>query len=361
MSAPTIIPGSWLDREGGKGRRVCIVLLTGLGDVVNALPLVNALKDADPTLRISWVVEPMPAPMLSPHQSVDEVIVYRKKLGVAGVRQLAGEMFRRERWDLAINLHVFAKSIWGTMFSRAPRRVGFDRARTFDQTWLVTNDRIAPRPRRHTVDMFLEFAAHLGAPVAAPEWRITFTDEEQAARAEFFSAIDRPLVGIVPASNITRKDWIAERWAGVVDALEGEFGFRAVLMGGPGERETRLAREITDAARHKPLWAMGDPIRRMAWMIDGCALLIAPDTGPLHMARALDTPVIGLYGHTSPWRVGPYERYHDLLIDRYTDPGEAPDPSRYDPKLGRMEQITVNDVVDRIRLARETYGVGRLG
>jgi heptosyltransferase I len=340
---------------------VCVVLLTGLGDVVNALPLVNALKDADPTLRISWVVEPMPAPILAHHPSVDEVIVYRKKLGVQGVRQLAAEMFRQPRWDLAINLHVFAKSIWGTMFSRAPHRVGFDRARTFDQTWLVTNDRIAPRPRRHTVDMFLEFAAHLGAPVAAPEWRITFTDAERAEQAAFFAGMDRPLVGLIPASNIARKDWIAERWIPVVDALETEFGCRTVIMGGLGEREVRMAREISDGAAHKPLWAMGDPIRRMAWMIEGCALTIAPDTGPLHMSRALQTPVIGLYGHTSPWRVGPHGRYHDLLVDRYLDPGEAPDPSSYAPRLGRMEQITPDDVIARIRVARERYGLGGAG
>jgi heptosyltransferase I len=87
-------------------------------------------------------------------------------------------------------------------------------------------------------------------------------------------------------------------------------------------------------------------------MLEGSRLVVAPDTGPVHIARALDVPVIGLYGHTNPWRVGPYRAYQDLWVDRYTDPGEEPDPTRSDPKHGRMEQITVNDVLERVERAR---------
>jgi heptosyltransferase I len=90
-------------------------------------------------------------------------------------------------------------------------------------------------------------------------------------------------------------------------------------------------------------------------MLEGSRLVVAPDTGPVHIARALDVPVIGLYGHTNPWRVGPYRAYQDLWVDRYTDPGEAPDPSRFDPKHGRMEQITVNDVLERVERAQRSY------
>lgn len=352
--------GTWMERERGKGRRVCIVLLTGLGDVVNGLPLVNALKDYDPTLHITWVVEPMASVMLRPHPSVDDVVIYRRRQGARGVRELAGEMWRRPRFDLTLNLNVYGKSVWPTVFSRAPHRLGFDRGRSFDYVWLAANDHIPPRPRAHTVDMFLEFAAHLGVPAGPPEWRITFTDEEMRDRRAFFAGVDRPLVGIIPATAIHRKDWMPDRWAQVVDALEHDFGYRTVLMGGMGEREVRMAREISDGASATPLWAMGDPIRRMAWMIGGCALVIAPDTGPLHIARALDVPVIGLYGHTSPWRAGPYRKYQDLFVDRYTDPGESPDPASFAPKQGRMEQITVHDVLERVQRAAP-YIAGGLG
>ncbi|HEV2147111.1 MAG TPA: glycosyltransferase family 9 protein [Longimicrobiaceae bacterium] len=340
------------------GGRICVVLLTGLGDVVNGLPLVNALKDHDPSCHVTWVVEPMSAPILRPHPSVDDVVVYRKKLGARGVWELAMEM-RGRRFDLTLNLNVYFKSIWATVLSRAPRRVSFGRDRAFDGVWLAANHRLPPRPRAHTVDLFGEFAEYLGVPYGEPDWRIVFTPEEQRDQAAFFAEQDRPLVVIPPASAIHWKDWVPDRWARVVDALEHDFGLRTVLVGGTGERETRIAREITEQASATPLWAMGDPIRRMAWMIEGADLVIAPDTGPLHMARALGTPVIGLYGHTSPWRTGPYRRYHDLWVDTYTDPGESPDPSSFASKLGRMERIAVRDVLERVERAVERYGVGR--
>jgi heptosyltransferase I len=352
VSAPAPLP---------PGARVCVVLLTGLGDVVNALPLVNALRDHVPGLRVSWVVEPMAAPLLAPHPSVDEVIVYRKRDGLRGVLALRRELRARPRFDVALALHPYFKGVWGTLFSRAPRRVGFDRGRSFDQVWLAATERLAPRPRAHTLEMFLEFAAHLGVPVPRVEWRIPFTDEERAAQRAFFESLDRPLAVVVTASANARKDWLADRWVPVIEALERDFGFRVALLGGSGERETRIARDIVERAGASPLLALGGSLRRAAWILDGAALLVAPDTGPVHLARALGTPVVGLYGHTNPWRVGPWRAWQDLWVDRYTDPGAAPDPSDFRPRWGRMERITVADVLERVRRAMAYVGEGDPG
>lgn len=338
-------------------RRVCVVLLTGLGDVVHGLPLVNALKRDDPSRHVTWVVEPMPAPLLDPHPAIDRVVVYRKKEGARGIRRLAREL-AGGRFDLAINLNVYFKSVWPTVLSRAPHRLGFDRGRSFDLTWAFANHRLPPRPRAHTQDMFLEFLDVLGVPDTSVEWRIPITDGERAAQRAFFAAFDgRPVAAIVPATANARKDWPAARWARVADALEHDFGFRTMLVGGPGEREQRIAREIVERARVKPVWALGDGIRRLLWLIDGSALVLAPDTGPVHVARAMEVPVIGLYGHTNPWRIGPYRAYHDLLIDRYTDPGDAPDPSLWPSKPDRMERIAPEDVLERVALAVDRYRV----
>lgn len=337
------------------GARVCVVLLTGLGDVVNGLPLVNALKRHDPTCRVTWVAEPMPAEILRHHPAVDEVVVYRKKLGVRGVLELRRALAGR-RFDVTLNLNVYFKSVWPTLLSGAPRRVGFDRDRAADGVWLTANDRLPARPRRHTLDMFLEYAEHLGVPVPAIEWRLELAANELHARDAFFGTLaPGPVAAIVPASASARKDWLPERFAAVADALASDFGFRVLLLGGPGEREQRLAREIARRASSAPVWALGDGVRRLAWTISGLDLVVAPDTGPLHIARALEVPVIGLYGHTNPWRVGPYRAYEDLWVDRYTHPGEAPDASRFDPKHGRMAEISVDDVLERVQRARAHY------
>lgn len=338
-------------------QNICIVLLTGLGDVVHGLPLVNALKDDDPTRRITWIVEPMPAPLLTPHPSVDEVIVYEKKRGLRGVvdlrRNLAGRKF-----DLTLNLNVYFKSVWPTVLSGAPNRVGFDRGRSFEGVWMFSNHHLQLRPRAHTQDMILEFLEVLGLPVPAElAWRIPITDVERAAQGEFFGGLDgRPVAAIVPATANPKKDWSADRWARVANALDRDFGFQVILVGGPGAREQAIAREITDRAATKPVWALGDGIRRLAWLLDGSSLVLGPDTGPVHIARAMEKPVIGLYGHTNPWRVGPWRKYQDLWIDTYTDAGAQPDPSGWFPKLDRMERITAEDVLAKVQYAVDHYG-----
>ncbi|HEX6926018.1 MAG TPA: glycosyltransferase family 9 protein [Longimicrobiaceae bacterium] len=337
------------------GKRICLVLLTGLGDVVMGLPVANALKRHVPGVHVTWVAEPMPAGVLRGHPAVDRIVVYEKKKGVRGLLGLR-EALKGGEFDLTLNLNYYFKSIWPVLLSRAPRRIGFDRGRSRDGTWLAVNEHLAPRPRSHTVDMFLEFLDHLGVPRNPIEWRLELTSEERRAQASFFERFNGdPVAALVPASANSRKDWFPDRFARVAEGLREDFGYHVLLVGGPGERETNIAQEIESTARTEVVWALGDGVRRLVWLLAGSDLVIAPDTGPVHIARALDVPVIGLYGHTNPWRVGPYRRFEDLWIDEYTDPGEAPDPSRFDPKQERMERIRPEDVLERVERARERY------
>jgi heptosyltransferase I len=340
-------------------RHACIVLLTGLGDVVHGLPVANAMKRAWPETRITWVVEPMPAGILDPHPAIDRVIVYEKRKGARGVADLRRHM-AREQFDLAINLNVYFKSVWPLVFSRARRRWTFGRDRARDGVWLAGNRHLPPRPRRHTQDMFLEFAEALGIDPLPLEWKLTVTGAERAEQRRLLDTLDgRPAVALVPASANANKDWPAERYVAVADAIEGDLGARAVLVGGPGDRETRAARTIEDRAARKPVWMMGDGVRRLTWILEACDAVVAPDTGPLHIARAMGTPVVGLFGHTNPWRVGPYRAWEDLWVDAYTEPGAPRDPSNATPKAGRMETIRPEDVIQRVERALAHARTGR--
>ena len=339
----------------GPVRDICIVLLTGLGDVIHGLPVVNAIKRADPARRITWIVEPMPAPVLEHHPAVDEVVVFRKKEGAKGVMELSRSL-RGRSCDLLLNLNIYFKSVFPTVLAGAPLRIGFDRGRSRDLTWLFANRNLPPRPRAHTQDMFLEFLDLLDIPARPLEWRLRPTLEERSEQRAFFEQFDRPVAAIVPASANVKKDWVPERWAAVIDALEHDYGHAAMLVGGPSQREREIVATILESTRSNPVVAMGDGIRPLLWRLNRSDLVIAPDTGPVHMARAMDVPVIGLYGHTNPWRVGPYRKYQDLWVDAYTEPGEEPDPSDFTPKLGRMETITVEDVLERVDRA-----LGRVG
>jgi heptosyltransferase I len=341
------------------GSRICMVLLTGIGDVVHGLPVANALKAHDPSCHITWVAEPAPAGVVRHHPAVDDVVVYHKRRGLRGVLELWRQMKGRQ-FDVTLNFHVYFKSIWPTLFSRAPRRVGFDAARSRDGVRLAVNEALSPRPRAHTQDMFLEFLDHLQVPYGPLEWKLSFTPQEQADQQAFFRRFDgRPVAAIVPASAMPPKDWNAAGFAQVVDSLQDDFGFRVMLVGGPSAYEAGIAQEICERAARPPVLALGDGVRRMMWLVAGSDVVIAPDTGPAHIARAAGVPVVALFGHTNPWRVGPYRAYEDLWIDAYTDPGELPDPSSTQPKFGRMERISALDVVERVGVAVTRYGALR--
>lgn len=341
------------------GAHLCIVLLTGLGDVVHGLPVINAIRRAHPDCRITWVAEPMPASVLEPHASIDRVVIFRKKDGLRGLRQLRDDL-RRERFDIVLDFNIYFKSVFPTVFARAPVRVGFGRDRARDAVWLFTNRHLPPRPRAHTQDMFLEFLDALGVPRPVHlDWRLSLTAEERAAQDRFFAEYaGREIAAVVPASANSKKDWVPERYVELVDRLDKEFGLLPMLLGGPGMRETGIARMVAEGALTDVVWAMGDGVRRLLWLIERSRLVIAPDTGPVHIARALDVPVVGLYGHTNPWRVGPYRAFEDLWVDHYNEPGTPPDPSLADPRHGRMEEITTDEVIARVRRALATRPAG---
>jgi heptosyltransferase I len=310
---------------------------------------VNAIRDHAPRTRITWVVEPMPSAMVSGHPAVDAVVVYDRKNGLRGLAKLRRDLAAAGPFDVTLNLNVYLKSVWPTLLSRAPRRIGFDRARSFDGVWLASNEHLRRAPRAHNVDMFLEFAAHLGIPLGVPEWRVVADRDADGA------VPGKPVATVIPVSASHKKDWTPAGWAVVVRSLVENFGFHVKLAGGPGERDARIGREIESLCRVPVEWAMGDSVRRMTSIIASSALVLAPDTGPVHIARAVGTPVIGIYGHTNPWRVGPWQAYQDLWVDHYTE--GVPDPSRFEPKWNVMPGIRPEEVIDKIRVAVEKYRV----
>jgi heptosyltransferase I len=254
---------------------------------------------------------------------------------------------------------VYFKAGLITAFTRAPVKLGFDKARARDANWLFTTHRIPPHVGQHVQDQYFEFLDALGVPHGAPQWGLgPFNDEERAWQREFVSQFDRPIVPMVIGTSKAAKDWFADRWVQVCHALYHEHGLQPVLVGGRSERELAAEAAILP---HAPFAhsALGSGLRRLAAILDGAALAISPDTGPLHLAVALRTPVIGLMGYTNPKRVGPYDYALDLMIDAYGDPGEDyPVDMVY--REGRMTRITVADVMQRVGVWTARYRDARL-
>ncbi|HSH44991.1 MAG TPA: glycosyltransferase family 9 protein, partial [Longimicrobiales bacterium] len=332
-----------------------IVMLSALGDAVHVLPVVNALKRAWPETRITWVVQPVPYLLVKDHPAVDRLIVFQRRKGAGAWRSFrdAAREIRDTRFDLLLSLQVYAKAGVLVGLARADRKLGFDRARARDLNWLVTNERIQSRPVQHVQDQYFEFLEHLGVDPEPVEWNLPIHDHERAAQQAFFDELDRPACAVVVGTSKPEKNWFPDRYAATLDALESDYGLRPVLVGGPSAVERRMADEVLARTRANVIDTLGDDLRRLVWLLDGARLVLSPDTGPLHLARALDTPVVGLYGYTNPKRYGPYRKDQDLVVDGYARyPGEDYAPSM-EYRADGMERVRVEDVLAAVGRALE--------
>jgi heptosyltransferase I len=336
----------------GAGRRICIVMMSAIGDAVHVLPIVTALKRHEPSSRITWILQPGPASLVRGHPDVDEIIVFEKNRGWRGLLEVRSELARRE-FDLVIDLQVYFKAGLVTSFTRAPVKLGFDKARARDMNWLFTNQRIPPHAPQHVQDQYLEFLAVLGVPAEPLAWKLGPRHLELANRERILGALPRPFATLVIGATHREKEWLPERWAELASALRSDFGLEPVLAGGKSSREMETARLI-DAAGARTHSTLGVPLRDLVTILDASELVISLDTAPLHMSVALERPVIALMGYNNPKRVGPYRRYHDLLVDAYGEPGEDY-PISYAHRLGRMPRITVRDVLERVERWSATY------
>ena len=340
----------------GPPQSICIVMLSALGDAVHVLPVINALKRSWPESRLTWIIQPVPARLVAGHPAVDELVIFHRRRGtraVASYRELTAQL-RGRRFDLVINLQVYLKAGLITALIDAEVKLGFDRSRARDLNWLFTTHRIPPGPQQHVQDQYFEFIEYLGVSPEPVQWKLELSAGEREAQAAFYRDRGRSCAIVVGTSK-PQKNWRPERYARVIEALVNQHGLQPILVGGPSALERESAAEIERLSQVSVTNALGDDVRRMVWLLAGADLVISPDTGPLHIARALGRPVIGLYGYTNPRRYGPYRAFPELVVDGYASfPGE-PYPLTAEHRAGGMERITVDLVLEKVELAVRSY------
>ncbi|HEV2180231.1 MAG TPA: glycosyltransferase family 9 protein [Gemmatimonadaceae bacterium] len=328
------------------GRRIGIVMMSAIGDAVHVLPVVTALKRHDPSCHIAWVMQPGPASLVRGHPSVDDIIVFDRRRGLRGLLEIRRAM-AAQRLDLLLDLQVYAKASLVTALAPAPVKLGFDRARARDLNWLATTRRIPPHAPPHVQDQYFEFLDALGVPAEPVAWNLGPWPAERDRQRALVAPFGGPVATLVIGASHPEKEWPADRWAAVCDALVDRWGLVPVLAGGSSERERATQAEILARARRRPRSTLGVPLRDLVMLLDASELVISLDTGPLHMAVALDRPVVSLMGYNNPKRVGPYRRFHDLIVDAYGDPGEDY-PISLAHRYGRMARIQVADVLAKV-------------
>ena len=296
-------------------RSICILRLSAIGDTCNAASVVQALQQHYPSARITWIIGKAEAALLSGLPGI-ELIVFDKRAGLAAYRKLRQDLAGR-RFDVLLLMQLALRANLASLCVSAKRRIGYDKARSKELHSLFINERIAPASKPHVLDTFRQFLTALSIPLTPPRWDIPVTPEsEQWARNQLDPNTRKHLV-VVPAASAQERNWLPERYAQVAEHAHAN-GFAIYLCGGPAEPEVELAARVASLCKVPVYNLVGQSsLKQLFALIKNASLVIAPDTGPTHMAVAAGTPVIGLYAHSNPARTGPYGLQH-YTVDAYT-------------------------------------------
>ncbi|MDA8138410.1 MAG: glycosyltransferase family 9 protein, partial [Desulfobacteraceae bacterium] len=301
---------------------ILIVKLSAIGDVVHTLPALNAIRRHYPQAHISWLVEEAAADLVLGHPALDEVLVSRRKTWIKGLKSLQWRShlkaltaflgtLRNRRYDLLFDFQFSLKGAVLIALTHADRKIGFDRGLEHqERSYLVLNERIpAVSMEIHALERGLLMLNAVGIVSDRIEYRLPTTSEHQRQAKELLSrsglSADQPYAAINPMAKWESKLWIPERFAAVADTLQKDYKLPVIFTGAPEDRlyiDAILGNMQTKA----PNLAGQTSLLVLAALLQKATVMVTTDTGPMHIAAAVETPCVALFGPTAPWRTGPY-------------------------------------------------------
>ncbi len=338
--------------------RLCIFRLSAIGDATHVLPVVRTIQRYWPETTITWVLGRTEAGLVGDLAGVTYRVMDKGR-GIPHCWRRLHEAERGRSHDVILQLQSSLRASLIATALRGRRRIGFDRDRAINGQGLFVNERIAASPRQHVLDGFFGFLDKAGLPFRELTWDIPLPSAALAFAQKTIST-NKPVLAISPCSSQrfrNFRDWPVSRFIAVANHAS-ECGFQVLLTGGASARERDYADAIRGGVRAPVVDLVGaTSLKELAAVLAHCKGLISPDSGPAHIASALDTPVIGLYATSNPARTGPY-RHREFVIDRYPDAlrryrGCAVDAVPWGTRVRHpdaMELISVDDVYKKIDL-----------
>jgi lipopolysaccharide heptosyltransferase I len=343
MTADTFPKSIDISQRKAASPRVLLVRLSAVGDCIQTMPLACAVRDQWPDAHLTWVVEKGAAPLVQACDAVDRLIVVPKgfarslRLLLALRREL-----RRSRFDFALDPQGLTKSGLVAFLSGAQRRIGFARPQAREiNPWLQTEQ--VTTHSRHRVPQYLELLRPLA--VNQSQHRIRFglriphTAEQAITDFVYQPALRGGFVVLNPGAGWDSKRWPVERYAEVARDLAGH-GIKAVVAWG-GKEEEAWAKTIVEQSRGAAVQAPPTSLLELAALLAKARLFVGSDTGPLHLAAALGTPCVALFGASSGVACGPFGPGHVMLQDAHD---ESSGRKRKGADNWAMRKIAVNAV-----------------
>ncbi|MCX5885109.1 MAG: glycosyltransferase family 9 protein [Proteobacteria bacterium] len=342
--------------------KILIIRLGSVGDVVRTLPALGSLRERFPSAYIAWLVEEKAKGILEGNPDLDRIILFPRKKLVKGfihpftflptlidplrfIREL-----RRMTFDLVLDFHGILKSGLISFLSGATHRVGFSRGFCKELNYIFNNYHVNPKDKRlNRIEKNLALISALGIRTAEPDPIIPASEDDRRKIEAFFmqhmAGNHRPLVALHPGTSpdTPYKRWDEERYAKVADTLIEKYHVWVILTWGLDERLTveKIARQM----KHAPLIACEtENLRQLAEIFRRCSLYIGSDTGPMHIAAAVRTPVVALFGPTDHRVNAPSPRNRNIIVRKDL----ACSPCREFRCASRecMEAVTPEEVLD---------------
>lgn len=300
-------------------KNILIVKLSAIGDVIHALPVSFAIKEAWPEAHITWVVEPPARPLLECNPCVDEIITFHKKefRTFGGFLKNFGPLRRQlkaREYDAVLDLQGLFKSAAVAFLAKAPVKLGMCNMR--EGSGYVSKPVLGPNAQGHIVERYLDVARALGCPVREVRFPLSVPERDASRLAWLFQQegadLSRPYVALAVGANWPNKRWPEEHFARLADDLSGA-GLVPVLAGGGPVDEERAAR-ILGLANVPPVNLVGKTsLPQLAALMQRATAVVGGDTGPVHLAAGLGTKTIMLMGPTDANRNGPYGQMENAI------------------------------------------------
>ena len=328
-------------------QRILILLFGAIGDVTRALPLLTRVRRGYPQAHIAWAVEPAAAPLLEAHPALNEVVLYNRSQGPGQFWPFL-QTIRQKHFDLVLDLQRHAKSGLVSLWSRAPVRLGFHRQNTKEGNWLCNTHTLDPVPDFSLkLWQYLRFADALGLPDDGVQFDLRLQAEEERYIDTVLAATPQPYATFFLGSRWPSRFWFPTATARVARTLQQEYGMGTVLIG--GQAEVPFASQVSAALGETKATDLSGKtrVRDLIGIFSRTRLSIGPDSGPMHIAAAVGTPVISLWGATSPIRSAPWGSEDFVLCG----PAACSPCYTRDCKIERacMQRITPEQVLEKAR------------
>lgn len=299
-------------------KNILVIKMSAIGDVIHAMPVSYALKESFPDAKVTWVVEKAAYDLLMNNPYIDEVLLFEKDRfrsigGLIKNLPFFSSVLREKKFDVALDLQGLGKSGAIAFLSGAPLKLGCCRMRE-GSNW-ISRPVCGSHQNGHIVEQYLDVVRQLGGKVEKVIFPLEITAEEQtlAKRITTQAGMDMGSKYIILAigANWPNKRWPTAHFAQLVDAIYHQ-GMVPVMIGGSGDQQ--LAQEITAMAQIPPVNLTGmTTLKQLAYIIKRASALVGGDTGPMHLAVAVGTPVVALMGPTDANRNGPYHGRNQVI------------------------------------------------